>query len=152
MSASRFRFGDLLILLAIAAVGLCTWLVQPKAELTLPLSDCDLNRDTCAARLPDGSRIEFAIDPRPIPTLRPLKLSLTAPGMTPSKVEVDLAGVSMNMGYNRPLLTAVAAGRYEGQATLPVCVSGAMDWQATVLIEDGGRTISIPFRFRSGRS
>jgi hypothetical protein len=152
MTASRLRLGDLLILLAIAAVGVGTWLVQPEAELNMPLSDCDLNRESCVARLPEGGSIEFAIEPRPVPTLKPLKLSVAVSGRTPAKVEVDFAGVSMNMGYNRPALAAVGAGRYEGQATLPVCVSGAMDWQATVLIEDGGRTISIPFRFRSGRS
>lgn len=150
MTVFRSRVGDVLILLAIAAVGVGTWLAQPGAELTLPLGDCDLNRSSCTAELPGGGRIEFSIEPRPIPTLKPLTLSLAASDLAPAKVEVDLAGVSMNMGYNRPQLAAVGEGRYEGRATLPVCVSGAMDWQATLLIADGRRTISIPFRFRSG--
>jgi len=34
--------------------------------------------------------------------------------------------------------------------TLPVCITGAMDWQATVLIENGGERIAIPWRFSSG--
>ena len=41
-------------------------------------------------------------------------------------------------------------GRFAAQVTLPVCITGAMDWQVTVLIENGGERIAIPYRFSSG--
>jgi hypothetical protein len=71
-------------------------------------------------------------------------------GFAPTRVEVDFAGIDMNMGLNRPELAARGDGRFAGQVTLPVCITGAMDWQATVLIENGGERIAIPHRFNSG--
>jgi hypothetical protein len=65
-------------------------------------------------------------------------------------VPVDFAGVSMNMGFNRPALAQAGPGRFAGQAVLPVCVTGRMTWQATVLIDAGSRRIAVPFRFEAG--
>ena len=55
------------------------------------------------------------------------------------------------MGLNRPELVARGDGLFSGEATLPVCITGAMDWQATVLIENGSERIAIPYRFSSGK-
>jgi hypothetical protein len=63
---------------------------------------------------------------------------------------VDFAGVSMNMGFNRPALVPAGPGQFTGQATLPVCVTGRMTWQATVLVEAGRTRIAVPFRFDAG--
>jgi hypothetical protein len=71
-------------------------------------------------------------------------------GFSPSRVEVDFAGIEMNMGLIRPELAARGNGRFAAQVTLPVCITGAMDWQVTVLIENGGERIAIPYRFSSG--
>jgi len=80
----------------------------------------------------------------------PSNLGLTF--LEPDKVEVDFAGTAMNMGFNRPQLKRLASGRYEGQTTLPVCVSGAMEWQATVIVTAGDKVIAVPFRFDSGHA
>jgi hypothetical protein len=54
------------------------------------------------------------------------------------------------MGYNRPLLAAAKeAGTFAGQGNLPVCITGTMIWQATVLVSSGGKNIAVPFRFES---
>jgi hypothetical protein len=71
-------------------------------------------------------------------------------GMAAEKVSVDFAGVSMNMGFNRPALERTTSWRFSGQAILPVCVTGRMTWQATVLVESGRQRIAIPFRFEAG--
>lgn len=55
----------------------------------------------------------------------------------------------MNMGYNRPALAAAAPGMFVGSASLPVCVTGSMAWQATVLLETDRARIAVPFRFDS---
>jgi hypothetical protein len=65
-------------------------------------------------------------------------------------VEIDFAGVDMDMGYNRPLLQEATDGVFKGEATLPVCVTGRMTWQATVLVEIGRTRIAVPFRFVTG--
>jgi hypothetical protein len=132
-------------MLLVAVLGY-RWL--PKADVPLPaVEDCRLDQQACAADLPGGGRLVISIDPRPIPTTQPLRIEVAVSGLEPAGVEVDFSGVGMNMGYNRPRLEALGAGRYAGQATLPVCVTGTMAWHATVRIEAGRQIISVPFRF-----
>ena len=150
VSASRSRFVDVLIILAIALVGVVTWKMQPKSDVALPLSDCDLNHQSCGADLPGGGHIELSVDPRPIPSLRPIKLALAATGIEPDKVELDFTGVDMNMGYNRPELKRAPSGEYQGRTTLPACITGSMEWQATLLLDTGRQVISVPLRFKAG--
>jgi hypothetical protein len=141
---------DAAILLALAVLGFAGYklapLLNPKTDLTLPLSSCDLAKQACIAALPDGGQLEFSIEPRPIPSLKPLKLQATTKGIEVRKIEVDLAGTDMKMGYNRPELQG-SDGHFTGQANLPVCTTGIMEWDATVLVETGKAVIAVPFRF-----
>ena len=87
----------LLALLLAGAVGqkLLPTLDQPVA-VTMPLDkSCDLQRGACSSALPDGGRVTFSIEPRPIPVLRPLKLSVAVQGADVKKAEVDFTGVDM---------------------------------------------------------
>lgn len=112
---------------------------------------CNLQQRACSAALPDGRRLELSITPRPIAFLHPLRVAATIAGTRPEKLEVDFAGETMNMGYNRIELTATGPGSYAGEASLPVCVSGGMTWMATVIIETGRQRIAIPYRFEIDR-
>ena len=60
---------------------------------------------------------------------------------------MDFAGVSMNMGYNRPRLERTAPGRWEGEGMLSVCIRERMDWEARVLLYLPGKVLAVPFRF-----
>jgi len=112
----------------------------------LPMSSCNVGKQACVATLPDGGQLEFSIEPRPIPSLKPLQLQATIRGSKVRRIEVDLVGADMKMGFNRPVLEE-RNGRYSGLASLPVCVTGKMAWQATVLVETGKQLVAIPFRF-----
>jgi hypothetical protein len=139
------------LLVGIAGAGYY-WspLLLPKADVTAtPQAGCDLQRQACAAVLPDGARIELSIAPRPIPILTPLRVEVTLSGVKANRVEIDFAGETMNMGYNRAELVA-GEGRHTGETSLPVCVSGGMNWVATVLIETDRQRIAAPFRFAVG--
>ena len=125
---------------------------QTIAVVLPPNRDCDLQRGDCASGLPEGGYMRFSIEPRPIPVLRPIKLIVTVQNVNASKVEVDFTGVSMKMGYNRTLLRPNAAGRFEGETTLPICSSGGMTWRATVLLEIGGKRVAVPFEFVTSRN
>ena len=150
---------DLAILLALAILGVLGYklapLFNPKTDVSLPLSLCNLSQQACAATLPDGGQLEFSIEPRPIPALKPLKLQLTLHGSEVHKVEVDFAGTDMKMGYNRPALVSETPAmaqnrpnaRFVGQAVLPICISGTMDYDATLLLETGKEWVAVPFRF-----
>lgn len=138
------------IILAMALVAVLGYRSLPKADVALPfVEDCRLDRQACASDLPEGGRIGIAIEPRPIPAARPFNLRIDLAGIRPDRVEVDFTGVGMNMGVTRLRLQAAGSGRYAGQVTLPVCVTGSMVWQATVRLGLGRRVISIPFRFES---
>jgi hypothetical protein len=152
---TKKRLLDGLILLALALLGVIGHklapLLNPKADVALPLSACDLSRQPCVAMLPDGGQLEFSIEPRPIPSLKPLMLHATIKGSEVRRIEVDFVGTDMKMGLNRPVLQG-GNGQFTGQASLPVCITGTMAWDATVLVETGKAVVAIPFRFntRSG--
>ncbi|MCX7168574.1 MAG: hypothetical protein NTV11_20195 [Rhodocyclales bacterium] len=139
-------------LLALALIGTyLSPLLLPKADVTaVPEPGCDLQRRACSAALPQGGRLELSITPRPIAFLQPLRVEVIVSGVQPGKVEVDFAGASMNMGYNRSELPAAGPGRYTGETSLPVCVSGGMTWVATVIVETDRQRIAVPYRFDVG--
>ncbi len=128
-------------------------LLLPKADVSATVEPgCDLHKRACAATVAGGGRIELSIAPRPIPMVMPLQVEVKTSGLEAAKVEVDFAGVDMNMGYNRPELAPVngaGPGRFASEAMLPVCVTGKMAWQATVIVESGRQRIAAPFRFNS---
>lgn len=140
-------------LIAIAVAGhRFSPLLLPKADVTGQVeAGCDLQQRACPATLPDGARVQLSISPRPIPYLQALTVEVSTSGIEVHKVEVDFAGASMNMGYNRTQLAAVGSGRHAGETSLPVCVSGGMTWVATVLIETDRQRIAVPYRFDVGR-
>jgi hypothetical protein len=146
---------DAAILLALAIMGIVGYklapLFNPKTDIALPMSGCDLAKQACVATLPDGGQLEFSIDPRPIPALKPLKLQASTKGSDVRKIEVDFAGTEMKMGYNRPLLTNDGAqngqsGRFSGQGVLPICITGTMAYDVTVLVETSKALVAVPFR------
>ena len=143
--------GILLIALVVVVGYKLSPLLLPRADVTVqPDPACDLNRSACRVALPDGGQLEVEMNPRPIPMVQPFQIEVRLGGFDATRVAVDFAGVDMNMGFNRPELTARGGGRHAGEVTLPVCITGAMDWQVTVLIENGGERIAIPYRFSSG--
>lgn len=140
--------GLLLIGLVVVVGYKLSPMLLPKSDLTVnPDPTCDLQRQACAVALPEGGRLEVSFGTRPVPLVKPFALAVRVSGMEASRVEIDFEGAEMKMGLNRPLLKAAGDGRFIGEATLPVCVTGAMEWQATVLVEDGRRHIAVPFRF-----
>lgn len=144
------------ILLALLLAGAIAQKLLPAPDqtvaLTLPLDKCDLQRAACSFKLAGGGRVSFSIEPRPIPVLRPVKLSVTVQGADAKNVEVDFTGVDMKMGYNRPQLQALGGGRFDGEATLPICSTSSMAWRATVLVEVDGKRVAAPFEFVTSRN
>jgi len=138
-----------LVLTIVTAVGVRLWLVsEPSATATAPLDTaCDLQAGLCTSTIPGGGRIQLGIAPHPIPLLRPIKLVVTVEGLDARMVEVDFVGVEMNMGYNRYTLKAQGNGQYSSEATLPVCISGRMAWQASVIVTTRKIKAVAPFRF-----
>jgi hypothetical protein len=154
VSANKSLVIDALIVAALLAVGGAGYyfspLLLPKSDVVAtPDPNCSLHERACDAALPDGGRIELGLMPRPIPNVQPLSVEVHVVGAAPAKVLLDLAGAKMNMGVNRSELREAVPGQFIGTASLPVCVTGSMDWIATVVVETGRQRISAPFRFTS---
>jgi hypothetical protein len=154
MNLNKKILMDLVAILGIVLIAVVGYklspLLMPKADVSATADPgCDLHKRACAAQVPGGGRIELSIAPRPIPMVAPLQVEVKTIGLDASKVEVDFAGVDMNMGYNRPELAAAGPGLFRAEAMLPVCVTGKMAWAATVLVETGRSRIAAPFRFNS---
>jgi len=142
--------GILLIALVVVVGYKLSPLLLPRADVTVhPDPACDLHRSPCEVTLPGGGKLAVRMQPLPIPMVRPFQVEVKLEGISASRVEVDFAGVDMNMGLNRPELSARAAGVYGAEASLPVCITGQMEWQATILVETAGQRIAVPFRFAS---
>jgi hypothetical protein len=147
---------DATILLGLAILGVVGYklapLLNPKTDVALPLSSCNLSQQACVATLPGGGQVGFSIEPRPIPVLKTLELQASFSGSNVRKVEVDFAGTEMRMGYNRSPLERQSGSdnRFAGQASLPVCITGGMEWEVTVLVDTGKALVAVPFRFVTG--
>jgi hypothetical protein len=144
----------LLLLVSIIAVAVSKgWPLLFPTVAAVAVSDpgCDLHQGPCTARFRDGATVQFGIEPRPIPVVTPLHLQVQISGLEPALVQIDFAGVDMNMGYNRVALRADGSGRYLGQGTLPVCVRERMEWEARVLLETPEGLLAAPFRFATSR-
>ncbi len=141
------------ILAAAAVLGGVAWhfrdYFEPPPAQVLSLDDCDLHQGPCRRSLPVGGEVVFAIEPRSIPLTKPLKLTVEVKDVDADRVEVDFSGVTMNMGYNRPLLKEVAHGRFEGEGLLPVCIRQRMDWEARVILRTDRGSFILPWRFET---
>ncbi len=155
--ARRSLLVDFAILLALAAVAVVGYFYSP---LLLPKSDvsatpdpgCDLNSGACRATLPDGGQVELSLSPRPIPVVRPMKILAHVSGPTASAVdrmELDFAGITMNMGYNRVTLSPLGDGRFTGETSIPVCITGRMSWRGTLIVTTARQNITVPFEFEA---
>ena len=138
-----------LLLLALVSYKLSPWL-QPPTDVTVePRPACDPGRTACTVSLPDGGQMRLSFAPLPVPLAKPFDAHVSIEGARAKNVLIDFSGVSMNMGLNRPQLTGNGAD-FAASVTLPVCVTGRMEWQATVIAEIAHRRIAVPFRFTTG--
>lgn len=152
----RQRFLWLLVgVLALALVGVAvykTWpLLYPEVTWVAPLDPaCDLRKGSCTSQIPGLSgQVRFGIEPRTIPPVQPLHLTVVTEGIGAKEVSVDFSGVNMNMGFNRAILHQVQLGLFEGRGMLPVCVRRRMDWEARVLVQTSKGLVAVPFRFQT---
>lgn len=150
-AASRKLLIDLIAMLTIGLVAVVGYkfspLISPDAEARVaPDPGCRLHRGSCSVSVA-GGRLELSLSPRPVPLIKPVRIEVRTSGMSLRRIDADLAGIGMNMGFNRPQLLDQGLGVYVGETTLPVCITGTMRWELTLLLETDAGLFLIPFRF-----
>jgi hypothetical protein len=144
-------YGLTIALLVVIGYKLAPTLFPPADARVLPDPGCDLQRTACSATVADG-QIALNFLTRPIPLAKPFQVSLATRGINPGKVELDFAGIEMDMGYNRTVLKSAGDGNYFAEITLPVCITGRMKWRATVIVHTRRERLSIPYEFLTGEA
>lgn len=115
------------------------------------LKDCSLHHKACQIQKGDQS-VLLKITPNPIKVARMLTVEVVLEGIEAEKVELDIAGENMYMGYNRVNLTPVPnqPGHYQGQSMLAFCTLDDMEWQVSVLITQADRSyLAVPFALKT---
>jgi len=108
-------------------------------------AECNLHTDSCTAKMGDA-KVTLKISPHPIPIARPLGIEVAIENIDVQKIELDISGVNMYMGYNRVTLTSMNPNRYVGTSMLAFCTSQKMLWQITLMIhQPDGTQIQIPY-------
>jgi hypothetical protein len=113
-----------------------------SAELA---KDCQLHQQACSSNHQNIS-LTLAITPKPIPIAKQLDVIAYVNGTSPVKVQLDINGSNMYMGYNRITLKQQSDGSWTGKSLLAFCTTEAMQWQLTLLIDlPDGSQLQAPF-------
>ena len=123
---------------------------QPEPE-QLPVSqlvaatDCDVLTGCRVGDVDAFIDVLFAIKPR---ALQPFPVVIQTQGMQDVKaVTVSFSMRDMTRGLNRCALAHAAEGAWQGEVTLPICVSGRTDWIAEfdIQLPDRHLVFTVPF-------
>jgi len=134
----RYWLGPVAIILLILAVVALNRFYRPDDARSV-LARCADLRTGCKAML--GSReVTLGVDGE-LKLLKPFELWVRADDV--DKAQASFTMVGMDMGFNLYTLRPDGKGAYRARITLPMCVTGRMDWLLHVDL-DGAR-LTIPF-------
>jgi len=131
---------------AVLMTALIRWVTWPRDLLLAPVTDCALHESSCAASWHDG-RLGLALGPQPLHCLSPLAVAAQLDGALPAELVVDFQGVDVPEAFHRTVLAPAGGGVYVGEAVLPLCATGSMQWQARVVARYGRRSVRASFPF-----
>ncbi len=108
---------------------------------------CNLHSGQCSNQQ-NGASVSLSISPnQPIPIAQQLQVNVTIKGIQAKKVQLDITGTNMYMGYNRIDLTKDSNQKFSGKALLAFCTNSSMEWLLSVMILDNkGHIHQVPFR------
>lgn len=110
---------------------------------------CDLHKETCVASS-GNAEVSLKISPHPIPIARPLGIEVETENLQIKKMELDISGINMYMGYNRVELKSANPDRFVGTSMLAFCTNEKMQWQVTLMIQlADGSQIQIPYELET---
>lgn len=152
----RFSAAEVGIVLAIACLAVVAYKLAPRqtADAGLVLdapTGCDLNVSRCAIDLPDGGR------PRALGHAAPdtgrQALADRSARLRHKRPPGRTGSFRTHHGHGSQPLALVPAGDgiYHGSAMLPVCVTGLMDWRATLSVSTRAAAWRLASIFRHRR-
>lgn len=136
-----------LILITLVVLLLATWYLTHylgqrqtgDIEWYQQLEDCELPKEDCQVPLDSERSLTFSLltdNPRPVEAL-PVQVTLegfSEAELNSLKMEVDLQGRDMYMGYNRTTFDYQGEGVFTATPLLGICTDEVMIWRASILI------------------
>jgi hypothetical protein len=139
------------LLSAILVFGLVGCDTKPAGDVWPMVEDCDLHQSTCSSQQGKASA-SLQFSPQPIPIAKPLQVEVILNQIDTTKLELDISGINMYMGYNRVTLQAdnTQPHHFKGQTMLAFCTNEVMHWQITLLAHQAdGSVLQIPFKLET---
>jgi hypothetical protein len=136
--------------LLLAGLSLLACGQQSEPEM-LPVSqlsaaaDCNVLAGCRVGDVDTHVEVRFGTRPR---ALQPFPVAVKSVGMgQATAVTVSFSMHDMSMGLNRYALNPSPEGEWQGEVTLPICVSGRTDWVAEFEIRfpDRRMRLALPF-------
>lgn len=157
----KSRFWKLLVVEMIAVIGVTAYFLIDARDIyqwwvgdthfTKTHEACNMNQSSCTATLKEGTLVEFEINPKPIPLMKPLQFRVILHNMHLPYLELTLFATNMNMGLHTFKLYPKENGVYEGEGMLPTCVMGNMRWQANLIINTSSQSLGAIFYFQTDK-
>jgi len=143
----------ILVLLLLAGNKLKQVISTPTfTQIGTTNTDCDLRQQACNSAFSDEKVVRFSLSPSDIPLLKPLQATVELKGIQAEKVVIDVIGLNMDMGYNRPQLANNGDNTYIASLILPVCTLERMEWEARIIVyTPDDEVLMAPFRFYTFR-
>lgn len=113
--------------------------------------NCDLQKEACSVILEDGSDIILSINPRPIPLMKPIELTVKTKGINLDNLKLKVYATNMNMGLIEKSLSKTTKNIYKGKITLPTCIVGNMIWDVNIIANKPTKSIGATFEFKTGK-
>ncbi len=140
------RYALLFTMLGAFALSGCEQAPDENISQWPLIQNCDLHQQACESKMGDAKAI-LKISPHPIPIAKPLGIEVELQNLQVEKLELDISGINMYMGYNRVNLISTKPGHYVGTSMLAFCTTQKMEWQITLIahLADGSQ-IQIPYQ------
>lgn len=116
---------------------------------TVIVPTCQVDAGPCQALFEGGGTVELRVHPAPPQAGQPFTVEAKVAGWHAERVDIEFEGVDMNMGMFRETLSGGDSGVYEARITLPVCVTGAMRWHATLIVRHSRGEAHAVFKMKT---
>ena len=105
--------------------------------------NCPIKEKMCEISDQDFGKIQFEIQKKPFFMNEAIPVQISSEREL-SEVQVELEGIEMDMGYNKPLLKG-SGKKFNGRLFIPMCTSKKMTYKMTFHLQSKSKSHSYVF-------
>lgn len=118
------------------------------------VQECDLNKKSCLIDSSVFGKINVSLSPRPLKTNQEVtaEIEFSDNKFQDLKIEIDITGHEMDMGYNRPKLEMINQNKFHAKIIFPTCTEEVMSWKIIIHLNTPTHSEFYPFVFYTLRA